>query len=168
MSYGCQCLELSNGRLLDAVGQPGAQAVCLSVAQELLHLAGSSEMALRVRRQPPNPFRHLLPLMTPEHSLLCSGVPPESVLPLKRMWLTTQQGDTVELDEQATRTAQRYPTFARVELLELLREHVAQVLRPKCADWAISMSAGSMSALDHAIAMFLNPGEAQRKTMEFA
>ena len=129
------------------------------MAYELLSLASGGDLSLRVRRQPSNPFRQLLPLMTAENSLLCSGVPPETALPLKAMSLTTQQGETVELDEAATRTAQRYPTFARVELLELLRQHAEQVLRPRCTDWAISMSAGSMSALDHAIAMFLNPGE---------
>ena len=38
-----------------------------------------------------------------------------------------------------------------------------EVLKP-AGDWSIAMSAGSMSALDHAIGMFLNPGEAWRKT----
>ena len=33
-----------------------------------------------------------------------------------------------------------------------------EVLKP-AGDWSIAMSAGSMSALDHAIGMFLNPGE---------
>ena len=36
---------------------------------------------------------------------------------------------------------------------------VVQVLKP-AGNWSIAMSAGSMSALDHAIGMFLNPGEA--------
>ena len=39
-----------------------------------------------------------------------------------------------------------------------------EVLKP-AGDWSIAMSAGSMSALDHAIGMFLIPGEAWRKTM---
>lgn len=35
-----------------------------------------------------------------------------------------------------------------------------EVIKP-AGDWSIAMSAGSMSALDHAIGMFLNPGESR-------
>eukprot|EP00438_Fugacium_kawagutii_P027442 Skav208093 [mRNA] locus=scaffold1681:103723:118609:- [translate_table: standard] len=34
-----------------------------------------------------------------------------------------------------------------------------EVMKPAGTEWSIAMSAGSMSALDHAIGMFLNPGE---------
>ena len=36
----------------------------------------------------------------------------------------------------------------------------SEVIKP-AGDWSIAMSAGSMSALDHAIGMFLNPGESR-------
>ncbi|CAK9111067.1 Aromatic amino acid aminotransferase C569.07 [Durusdinium trenchii] len=65
---------------------------------------------------------------------------------------------TVEVDQAATHSAQRYPLFARPELMKILRAHTERVLKP-ASDWDIAVSAGSMSALDHTVAMFLNPGD---------
>lgn len=146
-----------------------AKQSCRELARDLDVLANggaaasqSQLLSRRMQRQPANPFLELLPLMTDaENSVLCKGVPPEDTLPLHSMSLNVKDPEgvqTVEIDEAATLLAQRYPQFARGQVLEILHAHTRTVLKP-AGDWSIAMSAGSMSALDHAIGMFLNPGD---------
>lgn len=152
-------------RLLEATSQGVVQAklICREVAQDLLQLADPAGVfASRVKRQPENPFNHIVDMMAnPENIILCQGVPPEDCWPLHSISFSVKEPSglqTVEVDQAATHSAQRYPLFARPELMKILRAHTERVLKP-ASDWDIAVSAGSMSALDHTVAMFLNPGD---------
>jgi len=161
-SVASRLLELANST--SSVAE--AQRTCRQLACTLDALADPSgsnpSLSRRIQRQPANPFLELLPLMTDmENSVLCKGVPPEDTLPLHSMTLRLKDPEgiqTVEIDEASTILAQRYPQFARGPVMEILHAHTKAVLKP-AGDWSIAMSAGSMSALDHAIGMFLNPGD---------
>ncbi|CAJ1459819.1 unnamed protein product [Effrenium voratum] len=138
--------------------------LCLDVARQLQDMAViEGSLSQRVQRQPGNPFVELLPLMrNPDNSVLCKGVPPDDFLPLHSLSFTVKDPaglQTVEVDEAATMLAQRYPVMAWGELMGILQKHTEAVLRPAAPQWAISLSAGSMSALDLALGMLLNPGD---------
>ncbi|CAE7833550.1 unnamed protein product [Symbiodinium sp. CCMP2592] len=145
---------------------------CREVQQSLEGLARglmpgtASDLSLRVQRQPENPFDQLLPLMKDASNVvLCKGVPPDEYLPLNTICFTVKKWDsvddvqTVNVDAASTMLAQRYPALAWGQLKSILCEHTRSVCKPAASDWAIALSAGSMSALDIAIAMFLNPGD---------
>ncbi|OLP94637.1 Aromatic amino acid aminotransferase C56E4.03 [Symbiodinium microadriaticum] len=163
------------GQQLEAAGNASEvelRLACREVQQSLEGLARClmcgtpSDLSLRVQRQPENPFDQLLPLMKDANNVvLCKGVPPDEYLPLNTICFTVKKWDsaddvlTVSVDAASTMLAQRYPALAWGQLKSILCEHTRSVCKPAASDWAIALSAGSMSALDIAIAMFLNPGD---------
>ncbi|CAE7021845.1 unnamed protein product [Symbiodinium natans] len=145
---------------------------CREVHQSLeqlvhgFHVPDTPGLSLCVQRQPENPFDQLLPLMKDtKNVVLCKGVPPDEYLPLDTISFTVKDADgtkgiqTVNIDAASTTLAQRYPALAWGQLKSILYEHTRSVCKPAASEWAIALSAGSMSALDIAITMFLNPGD---------
>ena len=114
----------------------------------------------RLRAVPPNPFDDLIPLMQrPGASVLAQGVPPHSCSPLASASFTLTNGASIELDAAEMALAQRYAPFAWAGLKAWLREHVQQQHAPPLASWSVSLAAGSMSSVDLAIAMLVDPGD---------
>jgi hypothetical protein len=71
-------------------------------------MAAQSFLSERVRRQPPNPFGPLVPLMRDSaNSVLSQGVPPTELFPLTAINVTLADGTTVALSAEDVVSAQR-------------------------------------------------------------
>ena len=92
------------------------------------------------------------------------------LFPLAAMSVTLADGTTVSLSASDVQSAQRYPPFAWGPLLSWCRRHTAEVHRPPHATeagggvgWDVAVAAGSMSSVEMAIALLLEPANDQGK-----
>lgn len=68
----------------------------------------SRYLSPRVKRQPPNPFSQLVPLMRdPQNATLSQGVPPFEMFPLSEASFTLSDGTKVVLTQDDVLAAQR-------------------------------------------------------------
>mmetsp|Transcript_36983 Transcript_36983/g.98532 ORF Transcript_36983/g.98532 Transcript_36983/m.98532 type:complete len:428 (-) Transcript_36983:285-1568(-) len=117
-------------------------------------------LSARVRHTPPSAFEALMPLMRdPAVVNLTGGVPPPSTFPLQSMEVRLKDGTSVSISEEDTQLAQRYPPFAWGKLMKWTHGTAKRLWNP-LGDWAVHVTAGSMSGVDTVFSMLLDDGDA--------
>jgi hypothetical protein len=82
-------------------------------------------LSSRVRRQPPNPFAPLVPLMKdPRNCILAQGVPPMEIFPISGMSVTLSDGTKIELSDNEVVSSQRLIEKKYVSCLLLVQTFI--------------------------------------------
>lgn len=90
---------------------------------------------------------------------LSGGVPPPSTFPLQSIDVRLKDGTCVSISEEDTQLAQRYPPFAWGKLMKWTHSTAERLWNP-AGDWAVHVTAGSMSGVDTVFSMLLDDGDA--------